>query len=149
MFVCSSSNEEEAKTEAKPIGHVHQKLMAQYAEIAKTTDKPWEDWQIKTVQGTWKDIGFQFIFDENLTYRLKPKTKLVNGIEILDLSFIPENGEDYIVPAVNINFCQNWVANLESAHTAFFIKHGLCYPYTEEGERVAVDHSKALMGVVV
>ena len=147
MFVCSN-NEEEGKPESAPTGHVHQKLMAQYAEIAKTSDKPWEDWQIKTVQGTWKDIGFQFIFDERNFYRLKPKTKLVNGVEILDLSFIPENGEGYIVPAVNINFCQNWVANLESAHTAFFIKHGLCYPNTEEGERVAVAHSKALMGVV-
>ena len=48
--------------------------------------------------------------------------------EIPDLSFIPENGEGYIVPAVNINFCQNWVANLESAHTAFFIKHGTLLP---------------------
>ena len=145
MFV-HRNNEEEGKLESAPTGHVHQKLMAQYAEIAKTTDKPWKDWQIKTVQGTWKDIGFQFIFDENLTYRLKPKTKLVNGVEIPDISFIPENGQSHIVPAVNINFCQNRVANLESEQTAFFINHGLCYPSTEEGERAAVAHSKALMG---
>ena len=79
----------------------------------------------------------------------KIETIEVNGIEIPEISFIPENGQSHIVPAVNINFCQNRVANLESEQTAFFIKHGLCYPNTEEGERVAVAHSKALMGVVV
>lgn len=42
----------------KPKGHVHAKLMKQYAEDAQRSETPWEKWEYR-VYDWGKDIGFQ------------------------------------------------------------------------------------------
>ena len=42
----------------KPKGHVHAKLMKQYAKDAKISETPWEFWEFR-VKYCGKDIGFQ------------------------------------------------------------------------------------------
>lgn len=129
-------------------GHIHAELMAQYAEDAKTTDKPWDMYQIKTVQGIWKDIGNQFIFDSDCTYRRKPKLKIINGVEVPDISFTPAYLQDYWHPNPSTDgFCyQTRYAPMSSGdlHRA---KYGLCYPYTEEGKKAAILHAQAWLGI--
>ncbi len=130
-------------------GHPHAELMAQYAEDAKTTDKPWELYQIKTVLNIWKDIGCQFIFDSNCTYRRNPKTHIVHGVEIPDLRFTPKTYEEYYFPYPN----SPALAFRTRANYAHFnaadehrIKYGLCYEISEEGRQAAMLHAKAMLG---
>lgn len=52
--------------------HVHAALMAQYAEDAAETDKPWERWQWQ-INGEWVDFRMDFIWDKDVKYRRKPQ----------------------------------------------------------------------------
>ena len=127
-------------------GHIHAELMAQYAEDAMTNDKPWELYQIKTVQNIWKDIGGQFIFDSNLTYRRKPKTHIVHGVEIPDLRVTPELGGKYYL-------ADPTSSELAELHTyvmrreELWFERGLSYQHSEEGKQAAVLHSKAMLDI--
>ena len=128
--------------------HPHAELMAQYAEDAAKTDKPWELYQIKTVQNIWKDIGTQFIFDSDCTYRRKPKTKLINGVEIPDISFTPAYLQNYWYPNPSTDgFCHQTLYAPVSSGDIHRAKHRLCYPYTDEGREAAILHAKAMLGV--
>ena len=130
----------------KTEGHVHAELMAQYAKDAMTNEKPWELYQIKTVQGIWKDIGYQFIFDSNHTYRRKPKTKLIHGVEIPDLRVTPELGDKYYLAdptALKLIELHTFVMRAEK----LWAERGLCYQNTEEGKQAAILHSKAMLGI--
>jgi hypothetical protein len=57
----------------KPQGHKHAALMAQYAEDAKTTDKPWELWEFKYGAEGWKDCSGSPFWASEVEYRRKPK----------------------------------------------------------------------------
>lgn len=56
-----------------PKPHPHFDLMVKYVEIAQTTDKPWEAFQVKGVVDEWLDVSAAILFNENLQYRLKPE----------------------------------------------------------------------------
>lgn len=132
--------------EPERVGHPHSELMMQYAEDAAMTDKPWELYQIKTVQNIWKDIGSQFIFDSNCTYRRKPKTHTVHGVEIPDLRVSPELGEKYYLA----DPLSSELAELHSfvmRREKLWNERGLTYQYTEEGKQAAIRHSKAMLGI--
>ena len=53
--------------------HPHFDLMMKYVEIAQTTDKPWEAFQVKGFVDEWVDVSAAILFNENLQYRLKPE----------------------------------------------------------------------------
>ena len=53
--------------------HPHFDLMMKYVEIAQTTDKPWEAFQVKGFVDEWLDVSAAILFNENLQYRLKPE----------------------------------------------------------------------------
>ena len=53
--------------------HPHFDLMVKYVEIAQTTDKPWEAFQVKGFVDEWLDVSAAILFNENLQYRLKPE----------------------------------------------------------------------------
>ena len=53
--------------------HPHFDLMMKYVEIAQTTDKPWEAFQVKGFVDEWVDVSADILFNENLQYRLKPE----------------------------------------------------------------------------
>lgn len=128
-------------------GHVHADLMAQYAEDAKTTDKPWELWQIK-ILGEWGVCECNPAWATHLEYRRKPKTKLIHGVEVPDISFTPNDGEEYVYPNIygeDYASASRFYRGYEASEMA--LKAGCCYPYTEEGTQAAILHAKAMLGL--
>lgn len=53
--------------------HKHAELMMQYAQDAMETDKPWELWEVKNLQGIWEVFGCELSFSADMEYRRKPK----------------------------------------------------------------------------
>ena len=129
-------------------GHVHQALMSLYAEDAKTHAEPWKMWQAKEIDDVWFDCRVHPRWVKATEYRRKPKTKLINGVEIPDISFTPAYLQDYWYPNPSTDgFCyQTRYAPMSSGdiHRA---KHRLCYPNTEEGREAAILHAKAMLGI--
>jgi hypothetical protein len=87
----------------------------------------------------WDEIKF--------TIPNKPKTryKLINGIKILDISFIPQRYDLYWTPYIN-----NCIADVSSTSfnddidsTRASIGH--CYPYTDKGKAAALLHAEAML----
>ena len=64
------------------MGHIHAELMAQYAEDALETDKPWERWEFSHDDRDFLPLAShpQWIIDNK--YRRKAKTILINGYEV-------------------------------------------------------------------
>ena len=135
--------------EPEQVSHVHAELMAQYAEDAKTTDKPWELWQAKGDDCDWWDCNANPRWANATEYRRKPKTKLIHGVEIPDFEFTPKVGEKYY--AANVGLPELFETGYRSSESCTFtqrmIERGLIYPYTEEGKQAAILHSKAMLGI--
>ena len=130
-------------------GHVHAELMQQYAEDAKTTNKPWELWQMR-IGGQWincEQCNMGFI--ENNEYRHKPKTRLIHGVEIPVFDFTPKAGEEYYTADVSSpDLFEQWYRATEDNTLARRMnERGLIYPDTEEGKQAAILHSKAMLGI--
>jgi hypothetical protein len=76
-----------------------------------------------------------------------PRTKLINGVEVPDISFYPDLNEKYYYPSPS---CEDFYENTSyedyeaDRHRA---NYGLCYPYTKEGKKVAILHAKAMLGI--
>lgn len=129
-------------------GHVHADLMALYAEDAKTTDKPWELWQIKAGSSDWISCKFSPSWDPCCQFRRKPKTKLIHGVEVPDISFTPNDGEEYVYPDIygeHYASANRFYSGYDASEMA--LKAGCCYPYTEEGTQAAILHAKAWLGL--
>ena len=129
-------------------GHPHAELMAQYAEDAKTTDKPWELWQLFTKIGTWVGVDKNPDWCADIQYRRKPKTKLIHGVEVPDISFTPEDNEYYFYPdptmpcMYEMEYFHNYAE--ECGHR---LTNKMCYPTTDEGREAAILHAEAMLGV--
>lgn len=131
--------------------HKHADLIMKFAEIAQTDPKPWRYFEyFNTLMCQWIRMSQSDVFRTDREYRFKKvnKVKVINSVEIPDITFIPENGEEFIVPALNADGCQNRIANLESRWFGYYIKNSLCYPNTEEGEAAAILHSIALVNYI-
>lgn len=126
--------------------HIHAELMAQYAEDAKTTDKPWELWEGKNLFNKWVPLPFTPVWETNREYRRKPKTKLIHGVEIPDFDFIPKDGEQYCYPVINSPKLFGEFRYYGGEMDTHLLRHGLCYPYTEEGREAVILHTKAMLG---
>jgi hypothetical protein len=75
------------------------------------------------------------------------RTKLVNGVEVPDISFQPKDNEEYYYPSPSCeDFCGNTSYEDYEAdrHRA---NYGLCYPFTEKGRKAAILHAKAMLGI--
>ena len=64
------------------MAHIHAKLMAQYAEDAAETDKPWERWEFCHMRGEYQSLHGHPEWVGDNEYRRKPKTILINGHEV-------------------------------------------------------------------
>lgn len=70
------------------MGHKHAALMAQYAEDAQQCDYPWVRWQNRHfTQTTWDTCNTHPVWHEAREYRRKPKTVVINGVELEDDRF--------------------------------------------------------------
>lgn len=128
-------------------GHVHAENMALYAEDAKTTDKPWELWQIKDARGEWRDLTCNPSFAAHLGYRQKPKTHTVNGVEVPDLRIEPKAGDRYYLVNPTKPEFFNYEVATGNKYDSKWIERGLCYEDTEEGKQAAILHAKAWLGI--
>lgn len=133
--------------EPEYVGHVHADLMRQYAEDAKTHTEPWKLWQVKDAEGTWWRCQFSPSWDASLEFRCKPKTHIVNGVEIPDLRVKPEEGEQYyLADPLSRTFFTLRQAYKNAARNDW-VERGLVYPHTEEGKQAAILHSKSMLGI--
>ena len=64
------------------MGHIHAELMAQYAEDALESDKPWERWEFSMNSQDYKSLHKHPSWGESNKYRRKPKVILINGHEV-------------------------------------------------------------------
>ena len=77
------------------MGHIHAKLMAQYAEDAAETDMPWERWEV-SFSGGFTGVSGHPSWSVHHKYRRKPKTILINGREVPEPCRTPlEIGDAY------------------------------------------------------
>jgi len=84
------------KPQPQSKGHPHAELMAQYAEDAKETDKPWERWEIKALglsTYTFSDLVDHPQWHPSEVYRRKPQTININGYEVPEpVRSMPKDG---------------------------------------------------------
>ena len=132
-------------------GHIHAELMAQYAEDAKTTDKPWDKYEIRNIfEGNtfWVPLLEGQFFKAASTNRRKNKMKLIHGVEVPNISFTPKDGEYYYAPAINrLSMYGKDYCGHGCVITRVLAEHGCCYPDTEEGKQAAILHAKAMLGI--
>lgn len=131
-------------------GHVHAELIAQYAEDAKTTDKPWKNFQWRTRDSTWLAMQKDMQFESKYEFRRKPKPHNVHGVEIPVFEFTPKVGERYYTANVGLPefFEDGYKTSEDCTFTQRMIERGLLYPFTEEGKQAAILHSKSMLGIV-
>lgn len=129
-------------------GHVHAKLMAQYAEDAKTSKTPWELWEYLDKDDGWTTFRGSPGWYETSEYRRKPKTHMVHGVEIPDLRVSPEDHEGYYYPTPHFPVLVQAGTYMQSyARDVHRSEHGLCYRDTEEGKQAAILHAKIMLGI--
>jgi hypothetical protein len=88
----------------------------------------------------WKEIKFE-------APEQPPRMRLINGIEVPDVSFYPEVSEHYFYPSLRPILCSSTFCLEDNETDKFRAVNGLCYPYTPEGKEAAILHSKALLGI--
>jgi len=83
-------------------GHVHAALMAEYAEVAKTNDKPWKEFEVSGVfPQKWTDLISTPTWNESSKYRRKTRTININGFEVPEpMRVAPAYGEIYFSIAI-------------------------------------------------
>jgi hypothetical protein len=76
-------------------------------------------------------------------------TKIVNGVEIPNISYIPEPHHYCNIPAPTCPELYKRVSCYTNKYinVKHMITHGLCYPDTEKGKAAAILHAKAMLGI--
>lgn len=96
-----------------------------------------------------EEVGGMDFYDAPLLHNFSPtpKTKLIHGVEVPDISFVPgENEWCYFPdPADPELFCEMY--DKSPKRYPHRVGYGLCYPYTEEGKQAAILHAKAMLGI--
>lgn len=62
-------------------GHIHAELMAQYAEDARESERPWERWEFFDCEDQWVQMSGHPLWGYR-QYRRKPRTITINGREV-------------------------------------------------------------------
>jgi hypothetical protein len=74
--------------------------------------------------------------------------KVINGIEIPDISFKPDIDDHCYIPFPTVSsLYTHHIVNFSNVANEHLSVNGLCYPYTEEGRDAAILHAKAMLGV--
>jgi len=128
--------------ESKP--HPHAELMAQYAQDAKETDKPWERWErFSEMFCKWVPLKEPTSFDTDVKYRRKPQTININGYEVPEPAgnTLPSGYAYWIVtPSLEIPVIREVWDNELEIHS-IRLKRGLVHTTREAAEL----HAKALL----
>ena len=132
-------------------GHIHSENMTQCEEDAKTHDEPWRLWQFKNSDGVWCDCKSGPSWNPSVEYRRKPKTHIVNGVEIPDLRIKEAPKLETLVVVVDpldesLHAIRMWKDEYKEKYDRL-IKLGLLYEITKEGQQAAILHAKAWLGI--
>lgn len=148
MFNLITTNEDESQSAATQTKHKHAEMIALCAEFAKTMEDPMTMFQRSYEGNMWIECA-EVEFKSDWKYRLKPKTKLINGFEIPDLPFTPFVGCEFYCANIGLpEFYETGYMGSEGCtFTERMVERGLIYPYTEEGKEAAIAHSKVLLGI--
>ena len=108
--------------------HKHAHLMAQYAQDAAETDKPWERWEIRSVsKARWHPSAREICFDPNCEYRRKPKTLTYTVTIPEPMQEAPPMDTEYYVVSLYEPGSYD-VAYWEGCHAErMWLKRGLCF----------------------
>lgn len=123
------------KTDAKTMAEIY-RHMADNLDAGKHS---FDGIQYKSDLGCWIDKQYADT-DGNILYRIKPKTIIVNGVEIpkpLDVSEIEDDGHYYHVA--------NYKMLAYEDHGASIKKDGVLFVYKTREE--AIEASKKLFGI--
>jgi len=129
--------------------HKHAELMAQYAQDALETDRPWERWEMRLdlLGAEWTSLSCRCTWSINCEYRRKPRTININGFDVPEPVREPlERGQQYYTP--NITGCaQIWMGcTWEGYHVdKCWLAKGLIH-LTKDA---AITHAKALLSFTI
>lgn len=86
-------------------GHVHAELMAQYAEDAKETDRPWERWQVELIAHVSGYITCECnpSWEPEHVYRRKPTQVRVAGEVFDDVLLSEPIGSEHVYVITSTN----------------------------------------------
>lgn len=131
--------------------HIHAELMAQYAQDAAETDKPWERWQVRQwhregsvfVYGDWRDCSpSDMTFPNDYEYCRKYRTININGHEVTEpVRKPPVSGTKYFVPTIGGRYFATEFYWGDDGVDNRCLERGLVH-LTEEA---AIAHAKALL----
>lgn len=125
-------------------GHIHAELMAQYAEDALETSRPWERWERWERQSGagWVSMRAHPLWLIDTQYRRKPRTITINGREVPEpMREEPERGPVYYVVDVtarNMTCSDIWRGH---DYDKRWLSRGLCHSTKE----AAIAHAEALL----
>jgi hypothetical protein len=74
-------------------------------------------------------------------------TKMIHGVEVPDITFIPSTGEEFYYPDVASYMFVSRGKVDALALSEHLIKFNMCYPPTEKGREAATLHAKAMLGI--
>ena len=75
------------------------------------------------------------------------RMKLINGIEVPDISFTPKERDRYYVPAPTLPDFYNECRFHNFSEDYYRAEKGMCYPFTRDGQQAAIQHAKAMLGL--
>ena len=124
------------------VSHPHAESMLLYAQDAMETDKPWERWECSDDLVTWSPLTTHPSWVDWLKYRRKPRTIMINGIEVPEpvREKLNDGQRHWIVDITQDELVQlqHWVDDHLDAR---FLERGLIH-LTEENAR---KHAEALL----
>ena len=123
--------------------HPYAENMALYAQDAMETDKPWERWQFRVLDGDpWVDCTVSISWGLDLQYRRKPRTITINGIEVPEPVREPlEIEQKYFFPYPAYTDRTDWYEWSGDSVDNQLLNDGLIH-LTEEAARA---HAEALL----
>ena len=124
------------------MGHVHAELMAQYAEDARETARPWERWEQKGERAHWNAMTGSPLWLTGTQYRRKPRTTTIKGREVPEpMREEPRNGTAVHVALVGVeqnHYRTTWAGFVLDK---MWLSRGLCHSTKE----AAIAHAEALL----
>lgn len=123
-------------------GHPHAAIMAEYAEVAKTNPKPWEEFEWCRDGREWTTMFSGDAFMTYNQYRRKPRTININGFEVpIPLSGRQKIGSVYWMPVLGCEFAICKMEYRGQKHDDDYVASGIAHSTKEAAEL----HAKALL----
>ena len=123
-------------------GHPHAQLAQQYWKEAETDAEAWRNWEIQHFNGEWITCKNKPLFEIVSSYRRKPRTININGIEVPEpLRETPKYGEPCYIPRVAFHDHAVCIAYSGDHHSLSLLKDGMLHSTREAAEL----HAEALL----